>query len=128
MTVKQTVKLTQNFEHNLEAIEQFLDEVAALQVFGALLDALETTVIPNLERFPEMGRVFAQRTPGSVEATVGLDHLRAKLKSLNDSCILREYLMDDFMLLYVRIDNTIYLLSIKHHRQLSFDFLSHWPL
>lgn len=39
---------------------------------------------------------------------------------------LREYLMPDYLLLYLRQDMAIYLLAIKHHRQLSFDFDRHW--
>jgi len=28
--------------------------------------------------------------------------------------------------LYAQIDANLYLLAIRHHRQLSFDFQSHW--
>jgi len=39
---------------------------------------------------------------------------------------LREYLSGDYLLLYALIERTVYLLSIKHHRQLSFDFDRLW--
>jgi uncharacterized protein with von Willebrand factor type A (vWA) domain len=39
-----------NFERNLEAIERFLLDTEAPQVFDALLDQLMDTVVPNLER------------------------------------------------------------------------------
>jgi len=40
---------------------------------------------------------------------------------------LREYVLKDYLLLYALIDGaTIILLSIRHHRQLSFDFEGHW--
>ena len=42
---------------------------------------------------------------------------------------LREYLHGDYLMLYTVIDETetVYLLSIRHHRQLSFDFAGLWP-
>ena len=42
---------------------------------------------------------------------------------------LREYLLSDYLLLY-QVDeqrSMVYLLSIRHHRQLSFDFHRMWP-
>lgn len=41
---------------------------------------------------------------------------------------LREYVTTHYLLLYARIQGTIYLLSIRHQRQLSFDFESHWDV
>lgn len=121
------IKLTANFERNLADIEQFLTEAQAPQAFDGLLDELLATVIPNLERFPGMGRPFLNRAVGSVEATNALTALRAKLQTLlADSNGLREYVMDHYLVLYAQTEGVIYLLSIKHHRQVSFDFESHW--
>jgi plasmid stabilization system protein ParE len=121
------IKLTANFERNLADIEQFLTEAQAPQAFDSLLDELLATVIPNLERFPGMGRPFLNRAVGSVEATNALTALRAKLQTLlADSNGLREYVMDHYLVLYAQTEGVIYLLSIKHHRQVSFDFESHW--
>jgi hypothetical protein len=39
---------------------------------------------------------------------------------------LREDVLKDHLLLYVRIGGAIYLLAIRHQRQLSFDFEGHW--
>ena len=39
---------------------------------------------------------------------------------------LREYVMTNYLMLYVQAGETLFLLSIKHHRQLSFDFEGHW--
>ena len=121
------IKLTANFERNLADIEQFLTEAQAPQAFDSLLDELLATVIPNLERFPGMGRPFLNRAVGSVEATNALTALRAKLQTLlADSNGLREYVMDHYLVLYAQTEGPVYLLSIKHHRQVSFDFESHW--
>jgi hypothetical protein len=67
------------------------------------------------------------RPPGSVEATHALEALRAKLLALTaDPEALREYVLRDYLLLYAQIDGTLYLLAIRHQRQLSFDFEGHW--
>ena len=127
MAKKLVVKLTANFERNLSDIEQFLTEADAQQAFDGLLDELLDTVIPNLERFPGMGRPFLNRAVGSVEATNALTALRAKLKAvLAEPDGLREYVMDHYLVLYMQVEDSIFLLSIKHHRQLSFDFEAHW--
>ena len=118
MSKKTIVKLTAHFERNLEAIESFLAEADALSAYGRLLDELLDTLIPNLEGFPAMGRNFLERPVGSVEAVNSLERLQAKLRGGE----LREYLLIDYLVLYARFDTEIYLLAIKHHRQLSFDF------
>lgn len=127
MTKKLVVKLAANFERNLEDIETFLSEAEAPQAFDALLDELLGTVIPNLERFPDMGRQFLSRAPRSVETVNALDALSAKLSALTpEPAALREYILADYLLLYVQVGGSINLLAIRHHRQLSFDFESHW--
>lgn len=121
------VKLTANFERNLADIERFLIAGKAPQAFDGLLDELLCTVIPNLERFPGMGRPFLNRAVGSVEATNALSALRTKLTALLvEPDGLREYVTDHYLVLYAQIEENIHLLSIKHHRQLSFDFEAHW--
>src|ERR1035437_6238391 len=123
MGQKLVVKLTANFERNLEDIERFLTEAEAPQAYDALLDDLLGTVIPNLERFPDMGRQFLSRAPRSVETTNALDSLRAKLLALTPGpAALHEYILSDYLLLYAQFGGILYLLAIRHHRQLSFDF------
>ena len=127
MAKKLVVKLTANFERNLAEIERFLAEAEAASAYNALLDELLDTVIPNLERFPGMGGAFLSRKVGSVETTNAQATLRTKLAALvSDPAELREYIMDHYLVLYAQIGGHIYLLSIKHHRQLSFDFPAHW--
>lgn len=127
MAKKLVVKFTGNFERNLAEIERFLTGAEAPHAYDALLDELVDSVIPNLERFPGMGRPFLNRPPRSVEATTALEALRAKLSALvPDQDGLREYIVDDYLVLYTLIGGNVYLLAIKHHRQLSFDFQAHW--
>lgn len=118
MSKKTTIKLTAHFERNLESIESFLAEAAALQAYDRLLDELAGTLIPNLERFPAMGRDLLERPVGSVEAVNALERLQTRLQGGE----LREYMLEDYLVLYARFDTQIHLLAIKHHRQLSFDF------
>ena len=116
------VKITANFGHNLADIERFLRDAGAPQAFDALLDKLASTVIANMERFPDMGRSFMERPARSIEVSNSLDALRIKLGEGE----LREYLLGDYLLLYAQYGQTIYLLSIRHCRQLSFDFEHLW--
>lgn len=122
MTKKTTVTLTANFELNLENIQTFLAEADAQHAYDALLDELLDTLIPNLERFPAIGRSFLERPVRSVEVTNALALLQTQLH--NDE--LMEYLLKDYLVLYAKSDGIIHLLSIRHHRQLSFDFEHLW--
>ena len=127
MAKKAVVRLAANFERNLGDIERFLDEPESRQAYGALLDELLDTMIPNLERFPDMGRPFLAHPTGSVEAANALENLRVRLAALTpDVDALREYLLEHYLVLYARIGDTVHLLAIRHHRQLSFDLASHW--
>jgi plasmid stabilization system protein ParE len=123
-----TIKLTANFERNLAGIEQFLTEAEAPEAFDGLIDELLGTVLPNLERFPDLGRPFFNRAVGSAEATHATAALKAQLAALVGTTLtsLREYVMSHYLVLYVQVEGTLFLLSIRHHKQLSFDFEGHW--
>lgn len=126
MAVQHSVKLTANFEHNLEELEAFLVEAETPHAFDALLDELTGTVIPNLERFPGMGRLFQEHPAGSVEVIHGVARLAEQLRSIAADGELREYVMERYLLMYARTQGTVYLLSVRHQRQLSFDFEAFW--
>ena len=118
------VELTASFLERLEAIEVFLVEADAGLAFDALLAELRTTVIPNLRRFPRIGRRYLASPPQSAEA---LAQLAALPTGAPDT--LREYLHGEYLMLYAAMeaDATAYLLSIRYHRQISFDFAKLWP-
>ena len=119
------VELTASFMGCMDAIEAFLAEVDAAFAFDDLLAELRTTVIPNLARFPRIGRHYLDNPPQSAEALAQLATLPAGAANA-----LREYLHGDCLMLYTatEADATVYLLSIRHHRQLSFDFARLWPV
>ncbi len=122
------VELTASFLERLESIEAFLVEADAGFAFDDLLAELRATVIPNLRRFPRMGRRYLANPPQSAEA---LALLAAMPAGAPDA--LREYLHGDYLLLYLvqdaspKTEATVVLLTIRHHRQLSFDFARLWP-
>ena len=127
MAKKIAVRLTDNFRRNLEEIEGFLREADADHAYAGLLDELLDTVIPNLEQFPQMGGPFLDREFGSVETATAGKALKNRLADLTtDSSSLREYIMENYLVLYATVGGAVYLLSIKHHRQLSFDFDAKW--
>ena len=116
------MKLTANFEGNLAALKAFLIEAAAAHAYDALLDDLLQTAIPSLERYPRIGKPFLAREPRSIESRAAVERLRARLGRGE----IREIVVGDHVILYAFIGGTVYLLSIRHHRQLSFDFKGFW--
>lgn len=117
------VKLTASFLSSLESIEAFLTEADADRVYVNLLIQLRGEIIPNLRRFPNMGRLYLDNPPQSAEALSLLASLPPGAATK-----LRVYLAGDYLILYIvdesrRLAN---LLSIRHHRQLSFDFEKIW--
>jgi plasmid stabilization system protein ParE len=81
------VELTASFIERLESIKALLSDADAPQAYDKLLDGLRRTVIPNLRRFPRMGRRYLDKPPQSAEA---LAQLRALPSGAADA--LREYL------------------------------------
>lgn len=116
------IRLSANFERNLAEVKAYLAQAETAAAYGALLDELLDTVIPNLERYPAMGRQFLARPAGSVEGVKALEKLRARLGGGE----LREYVLRDYLVLYLHEGAAVYLLCIRHHRQLSFDFDQLW--
>lgn len=111
-----------NFERNLDAIALYHTELSEPCCFQNLLDRLFDTVITNLELFPDMGRDFLARQAASVEGC----RLYRDVSQLAGNSVVREYVFDDYLLLYSVSGENLYLLAIKHHKQLSFDLNRHW--
>ena len=113
------VRLARNFEANLDAIREFLGDGPR---FEQLLDQLFGTILPNLDRHPELGFDLLSRRSGSVEGLARAEALRARV---GDGA-LREYISGEDLVLYVVVGGDVTLLAIKHHRQLSFDLRAFW--
>jgi hypothetical protein len=80
---------------------------------------LRASVIPNLSRFPRIGGRYVDNPSQSAEAPAQLAALPAGAAQA-----LREYLHGDDLMLYTASETNamVYLLSIRHHLQLPFDF------
>lgn len=119
------VELTASFLDRLAAIEFFLSEADAASAYDGLLSELRTVVIPNLRRFPLIGRRYLDQPPQSAEALAQLAALPAGAADR-----LREYLHGDYLILYTVAtpEQRVHLLSIRHHRELSFQFARLWDM
>ncbi len=113
---------TQNFSDNLLAIQAFWGPEGH-RPFQHFLDRLFDEIVPRLCRLPKSGRSFLTHTIQSAEAKSLEKKLRTRLNRDDD---LRECIVDEYLVLYLLRDNRIVFLSVKHHRQLSFDLKRFW--
>ena len=113
---------TENFAANLDEIQSFLS-VDGRSAFQRLLNRLFDDICPQLSRFPLSGRSFLGHNAGSTEADELIEHVRERVRPGDD---LREFVVDDYVVLYVVRRTRIYFMAIKHHRQLSFDLRHFW--
>jgi plasmid stabilization system protein ParE len=118
-----TAVFTENFSENLEAIRIFLGPEGRAR-FERLLDRLFDDLIPTLCRFPRSGRVFLAHPIRSVEARTAIRRLKRLLRAGED---VREFILDEYLLLYLVRDARIIFLAVEHHLQLSFDLHQFWP-
>jgi ParE toxin of type II toxin-antitoxin system, parDE len=117
-----TVRFTANFEDNLAQIEVYWDDNRFPAGYDRLLAELADTTIPALEQHPRLGRPFLDRAPQTQQAKKKAQTLRKQLATLAVEGEIREYVMTDYTMLYALIEQGIYLLAIKHHKQLGFYF------
>lgn len=93
---RRTVRIARNSAENLADIRRFLEEQEAPREFRSLLEQLFETVIPNPERFPEMGVDFLAKVH---QATEGLMRLETLKQRLGKNTGLREYISGDYPVL-----------------------------
>jgi len=115
-------RFTENFSTNLTAIETFLGPQSR-SAYRKFLDRLLNETIPSLCRFPQSGRSFLAHTIKSAKAKALTKELRRLLGTGDD---LREFVMDDYLVLYLVRRGQVIFLAVKHHRQLSFDLKQFW--
>jgi len=73
-----------------------------------------------------MGRSFVSRPTRSIETSQASFRMRSRLESLAPDGDLRAYVMSHYLMLYAVVETTVYLVSIRHHQQVSFDLAKHW--
>lgn len=113
---------TENFSANLTDIEAFLGSEGRA-AYKRLLNRLFTESIPTLCRFPQSGRPFLNHAIKSTKAETLTRDLH-RLLGKDDE--VKEYIMDEHLILYLVRRDKIVFLSVKHHRQLSFDLKQFW--
>jgi plasmid stabilization system protein ParE len=124
------VRVTRNFEANLSRIAEYWAVRETPQCYEHLLEELQSIVLPNLQRHPLIGRRFLARIGDSVESRRRIGALRDRFGPVE----IREYLSGNYLLLYCLVAEpagsdpgaTVYLISIRHHRELSFEFNGFW--
>ena len=121
MNPRVVVRITRNFERNLDEIERFLATLENAHGFDALLEELSDTAIPTLEAHPDIGRDFLARVVDSAEAEMRLRTVERLLADFGIAACVREYVMSHHLVLYAHVQGAVHLLSIRHQRQHAFD-------
>ena len=116
------VKASASFEASLNEARQFLTKEGHPQDFDALLDELLTKVVPDLGRFPLIGRLLLDEKAGAVETLTAQEALKLRAAPLQP----RQYVSPSFLLIYATANDAVYLLNLRYYRQLSFDLESMW--
>jgi hypothetical protein len=117
-TSKAKVAVAASFERNLEAIATFLAEVEAPEsAFDDLILAIASRLVPLLEEHPRAGRDWMLNRPPTESGQVLQQRISRKLGSRE----LREFVLDQHLVLYVFDSAIVTLLAIRHHRQQTFD-------
>lgn len=114
--MKTKVFVVRNFERNLKAIEVYLREHGGTGVLGSLVEDLEGRVIPLLEATPRLGAALRESDAFTVEARFVLERIQKRLNGGE----LRRLVRGEFVLLYLVAPRGVFLLAIRHHRQLEF--------
>ena len=113
---------TENFSNNLESLRDFLG-VEGRSAFEQLLDRLFDDIVPTICRFPMSGRALLQRPIQSIETETRVKQIQQLLRPEDE---LREFIVDEYIVLYMKRSRRLLFLAIKHHRQLSFEFNQFW--
>lgn len=111
------VRITPTFERSLDEALLFLLEKDAVAAAERLQQAVLDRMPGVLVNHPRLGRDLLARNLRTPEAR---QTHRQAVALLGKSTELREYILDDYLVLYAIEDDCIVLVSIRHHRQSSF--------
>ncbi|AET88549.1 MULTISPECIES: type II toxin-antitoxin system RelE/ParE family toxin [Caballeronia] len=121
-----SVRIMGCFDTRLTDIERHYDRTGRLQAFDLLVESLHDRALPLLRRFPAIGRRVLNTNPDTVHALQAYEQVVEATVVASSAPELREYIFDDYVLLYLLTDDTIYLVSIRHSKEVSFDFEYLW--
>lgn len=85
---------------------------------AALNEDLFERIVPALQRNAEIGRPYALRKLGSRAESVLLAEITPLLAA--HSGVAREWVEREFTILYIVTPDKVFLVNLKHHRQLAY--------
>jgi len=106
------------YERALDAALDVLIENGAFQAAERLVDRTLSFLPELLAQFPRAGRNFGIRQPDSPNVTDMMKRVRALMGT---DIELREFILDDYLVLYAIQGETVHLLTLRHHRQSGFN-------
>ncbi|MBN8727933.1 MAG: type II toxin-antitoxin system RelE/ParE family toxin [Xanthomonadales bacterium] len=106
------------YERTVAAALDALIGNGALPAAEHLLDRTLHFLPRLLAEFPRAGRDFVVRNPASPRVAEAAGQVRALLGT---DIELREYILDDYLVLYAIRGRVVHLLALRHHRQSGFD-------
>lgn len=113
------INVLPNFEHNLESIRCFFHQnYNQAHRYERLLEKLFDVIIPNIQSYPLIGMDFLKQPPDTLEAYRKIEGFYKKLPT--DTSI-RKYNDQEYVILYLFMNDVIHLLAIKHQKQSVFD-------
>ncbi len=120
---RRVVLVTQPFQ---EAFVRLVEHYRTLQPLfpdsgsrlAAFNEDLFERIVPALERNPDIGRPYALRKLGSQAEAVLLDEIAPLLAA--SSAVAREWVEREFTILYAVTPDDVFLVNLKHHRQLGY--------
>jgi hypothetical protein len=118
-----TFDIAASFNEARAKIEEFMlaqDVATAATRFERLLTEI-FNFIDLVKLHPQIGRPFKPVRAKSPDEVAQLDRIRHKIadSGLDDP---REYILRDYVLLYVRSDSRVSLISIRHQREVTYRF------
>jgi hypothetical protein len=113
------------FEARLADIEQYWRRMDLPNSFVRLVRLLADKVVPVLERFPAIGRRVVNSMPDTVDALLMGEELAVEINRAGNGD-LHEYVTEDYVLLYMYSEGTVTFLSIRHAKEISFEFYDLW--
>ncbi len=102
---------TVNFARNLEGLRDFHSEHPA--AFERAVAKLQDEVLPLLRKQPNLGRLY-QRNPTAPPIV-------ERVKERLGGGVLREFLVGEYVVLYLVGKKQLALISIRHQRELEFN-------
>ncbi|MDR5770951.1 MULTISPECIES: type II toxin-antitoxin system RelE/ParE family toxin [unclassified Caballeronia] len=121
-----TLRTSKKFLLRLADIERYWGRVDQPQSYERMLEVLESKVMPLLRRFPAIGRPFLNTDPDTYQAILACEELIEETEEAKKRAELREHVFEDYVLLYLLIGDTVLLASIRHTKEVSFDFDHIW--